>query len=245
MKKRYILLILIILVLGFYFISSIPQDPTVDISNAHILKENIKEIYNSGTKNFVKYHFVFDCDTVPVDSKLYCVFKVYDKNGKLLDKKSALVEPYRNDILIEGSYKNIKKIRYYIYQDKGDFKSLFDALGYNYLVYKNSTSKVVKDHTVFINTYEPVSTPSYTDYSSTSSYYDDDSYYYDSDYDSGSSYASEEVSGGSYVASKNSDKFHTSSCGHAERIKSGNRIYFSSRQDALDSGYSPCKHCDP
>lgn len=52
-------------------------------------------------------------------------------------------------------------------------------------------------------------------------------------------------SGGSYVASKNSDKFHYPSCSYADRIKSSNLITFSSRDDALSSGYSPCKVCCP
>ena len=52
-------------------------------------------------------------------------------------------------------------------------------------------------------------------------------------------------SGGSYVGSTNSDKFHSPSCGHAHRIKSGNMITFSSRQEAISAGYSPCKSCSP
>ena len=51
--------------------------------------------------------------------------------------------------------------------------------------------------------------------------------------------------GGSYVASANSDKFHYSSCGYASRIKSYNKITFSSRSDAISAGYSPCSRCHP
>ena len=58
-------------------------------------------------------------------------------------------------------------------------------------------------------------------------------------------YESEPVTRGTYVASANSDKFHTPYCGSAERIKDANRIYFSSREQALASGYSPCKKCNP
>lgn len=52
-------------------------------------------------------------------------------------------------------------------------------------------------------------------------------------------------SGGSYVGSANSNKFHYPSCRYVNNIKSGNLITFSSRDDAISSGYSPCKVCCP
>ena len=52
-------------------------------------------------------------------------------------------------------------------------------------------------------------------------------------------------SGGSYVGSVNSDKFHYPSCGQAQKIKSGNLVTFSSRDEALSRGYSPCSFCSP
>lgn len=52
-------------------------------------------------------------------------------------------------------------------------------------------------------------------------------------------------SGGSYVGSVNSNKFHYPSCGQAGKIKSGNLVTFSSREDAISRGYSPCKFCNP
>ena len=48
-----------------------------------------------------------------------------------------------------------------------------------------------------------------------------------------------------YVASKNSKKFHRPNCRWAVKIKSGNRIEFSTKQEALDKGYTPCKVCKP
>lgn len=50
---------------------------------------------------------------------------------------------------------------------------------------------------------------------------------------------------GTYVGSVNSDKFHYSSCSQANRIKEGNLVTFSSRDDAINSGYSPCGICHP
>ena len=50
---------------------------------------------------------------------------------------------------------------------------------------------------------------------------------------------------GSYVGSQNSDVFHYSSCASAKRIKSYNKITFSSRSNAIASGYRPCYRCHP
>ena len=48
-----------------------------------------------------------------------------------------------------------------------------------------------------------------------------------------------------YVASVNSNKFHESSCSQAHRIKDSNRITFSTRDEAINAGYSPCSICNP
>lgn len=48
-----------------------------------------------------------------------------------------------------------------------------------------------------------------------------------------------------YVASVNSDKFHEPSCSQAKRIKDSNKVTFSSRYEAINSGYSPCSICNP
>lgn len=48
-----------------------------------------------------------------------------------------------------------------------------------------------------------------------------------------------------YVASANSNKFHEPSCSQGKRIKDSNKITFSSRDDAINAGYSPCSICNP
>lgn len=48
-----------------------------------------------------------------------------------------------------------------------------------------------------------------------------------------------------YIASVKSRRFHRPSCSQAERISSENLIKFSSREEALDLGYSPCRICQP
>ena len=48
-----------------------------------------------------------------------------------------------------------------------------------------------------------------------------------------------------YVGSKNSDVYHYTWCHYVDRIKSGNKRYFSSSQAARAAGYRPCKVCKP
>ncbi len=50
---------------------------------------------------------------------------------------------------------------------------------------------------------------------------------------------------GDYVASINSDKFHFPSCSSASQISDENKIYFTSREEAVAAGYSPCGRCNP
>ena len=56
-------------------------------------------------------------------------------------------------------------------------------------------------------------------------------------YDSGTS--------DSYVGNSNSGKFHAPGCGDVNKMKPSNKVYFSSRDEAVSAGYSPCGHCHP
>ncbi len=48
-----------------------------------------------------------------------------------------------------------------------------------------------------------------------------------------------------YTGNKNSKKFHYPTCSSASEIKEINKTIFSSRDEAINSGYSPCKSCNP
>ena len=50
---------------------------------------------------------------------------------------------------------------------------------------------------------------------------------------------------GEYVASCNSDKFHRAGCTSAGKILEENRVWFSSAEEALSAGYTPCGRCKP
>lgn len=49
----------------------------------------------------------------------------------------------------------------------------------------------------------------------------------------------------SYVGNSNSGKFHAPGCSDVNKMKPSNKVYFSSRDEAISSGYSPCGHCHP
>lgn len=49
---------------------------------------------------------------------------------------------------------------------------------------------------------------------------------------------------GSFVASKNSDKYHLPWCSGAERIKESNKIWFGSKEEAETAGYTPAANCE-
>lgn len=59
----------------------------------------------------------------------------------------------------------------------------------------------------------------------------------------GSSYHSGTSS--SYVGNSETGKFHAPGCGDVDKMDPGNKVFFSSRDEAVNSGYSPCGHCHP
>ena len=48
-----------------------------------------------------------------------------------------------------------------------------------------------------------------------------------------------------YVGSRGSRRFHLETCSNGRKIKTRNRIYFSSRWEAFWAGYAPAKGCRP
>lgn len=50
---------------------------------------------------------------------------------------------------------------------------------------------------------------------------------------------------GSYVANANTGKFHVASCSSVSKMSEKNKVYFSSRDSAVNQGYVPCKRCNP
>lgn len=99
---------------------------------------------------------------------------------------------------------------------------------------------IIKDGNILFNITQPFNMNNYENYESNN--YTDD---LDDDELSNSDDLNNEYSGRTYVASIKSDKFHEPSCSQAKKIKDGNKITFSSRDEAINSGYSPCGYCYP
>lgn len=50
---------------------------------------------------------------------------------------------------------------------------------------------------------------------------------------------------GNYVGNSNTGKFHFASCTWVGKMNPSNKVYFDTRQDAINAGYIPCKVCRP
>lgn len=61
--------------------------------------------------------------------------------------------------------------------------------------------------------------------------------------DTGSSQSSSDS--GSYVGNANTGKFHVASCSSVSKMSEKNKVFFSSRDEAINQGYVPCKRCNP
>lgn len=48
-----------------------------------------------------------------------------------------------------------------------------------------------------------------------------------------------------YIGNKNSKIFHNPDCSSVAKTKDKNKVVFSTRKEATESGYSPCKTCNP
>ena len=63
--------------------------------------------------------------------------------------------------------------------------------------------------------------------------------------DSSSTDSSSSSGSGSYVGNANTGKFHVSSCSSVNKMSEKNKVFFSSRDEAINQGYVPCKRCNP
>lgn len=48
-----------------------------------------------------------------------------------------------------------------------------------------------------------------------------------------------------YVGNSKSRVFHRENCGSVSKMKENNKVFFSSRDKAFNSGYKPCQRCNP
>ena len=48
-----------------------------------------------------------------------------------------------------------------------------------------------------------------------------------------------------YVGNSSSGKFHYTDCRWGKRIRADHRVYFETRDEAIEAGYTPCQVCQP
>ncbi|WP_434133957.1 nuclease [Sporomusa sphaeroides] len=48
-----------------------------------------------------------------------------------------------------------------------------------------------------------------------------------------------------YIGASTTGKFHYTDCRWANKIRADHRVYFSSREEAVNAGYVACKVCKP
>lgn len=51
--------------------------------------------------------------------------------------------------------------------------------------------------------------------------------------------------GSDYIGNSNTGKFHYADCRWVQKMSENHKVYFESREDAIDAGYVPCKVCRP
>jgi methylphosphotriester-DNA--protein-cysteine methyltransferase len=47
------------------------------------------------------------------------------------------------------------------------------------------------------------------------------------------------------VGNSNTHKFHLASCRYVSKMNDANKVYFNTRQEAINAGYTPCQKCNP
>ena len=62
---------------------------------------------------------------------------------------------------------------------------------------------------------------------------------------SSSSDTSSSSGSGSYIGNANTGKFHVAGCNSVGKMSEKNKVFFSSREEAINQGYVPCKLCNP
>ena len=48
-----------------------------------------------------------------------------------------------------------------------------------------------------------------------------------------------------YIGNANSKKFHYADCSSVNKMNPANRVDFTTREEAVNAGYIPCKRCQP
>ena len=255
-NKRKILSLIVCCCIGWIVISSVmgaltPDknselfDQTNEGKDISLIKESTSGYaFYSSNKTVYQYDLKGVFKNIPADPDGFTVRGIFYDDGKVikedemdLDYYSYYTENSEPTSLVSiqtHDFENVTDVQVIIMNPDGEV--VFDET-YDYDMDKFDLSGL--DEKPEIDSNED--TDSTSDSSSSSD--DDSSSSSSSSYSSSSSSSSS--SGVTYVGSVNSDKFHYPSCSHAKRIKDSNKITFSSRDNAIAAGYSPCGVCKP
>lgn len=232
MNNKSLLAIIVILLIGiggYVYLTT----PSIDIDELYVDKHMETTKYESGKTDKDYYiYYSFYVNGITALDYISGEIIIYDKKGNYLFEDSF--DLYNGGPNVYEYTLNVEKS---VYKKIGSVELVLSTSDGNVLNYatthdiKNGGN--IKDYVDDVIDYTPEPRTSST--SSSSSSYSHDSSSYDTDNDVY----------GDYIGNSNTHKFHQSFCIWADNIKSGNQVSFSSRQEAIDSGYSPCGHCNP
>lgn len=154
----------------------------------------------------------------------------YSRDGSLLNHGNMVPKTVDN-----GGYIHVASAdSYRYYPDKAEI-NLYDE--HENLLDSVTVYLEITSGTQTFKSYDLYRDGDYTSSSYSSSYSSSSSGGHTTTYNSGTS--------DSYVGNSNTHKFHAPGCGDVNKMKPSNKVYFSSRDEAVSSGYSPCGHCHP
>lgn len=139
----------------------------------------------------------------------------YDVKIKVLDKKNKTIKTVKASIDHDGKY-NVP------------LKKVSKVKGAKLIVYNENGDKILSEFTKKIKVTKKVTKDKPAPKK-----------------ESTSTSSSSSSSGTTYWGSSKSGKFHYPSCEWGQKIYSGNKVVFHSREEAISAGYSPCQVCGP
>ena len=167
-----------------------------------------------------------------------------DNNDAILQIKQKMQQLgyFREGAELSSSYNSTMVERVMLFQQNnglpqtGEIDSAFLAALYGAMPISNGSISISSNTTRSNNTNSNTSKSSSSSTSSAKN---------TSSSKSSQSSSSSKSSSGSYIGNKNSKVFHYPSCSDVGRMKDKNKVYFSSRDEAVSRGYKSCGHCHP
>lgn len=202
----------------------------------------------------------FDCavNHYSDDTYMYDVFYNLENVSKSFENSEVITYFYSDDKVVlsdEVTYLSNNTTQSISYDDIRDYNIVYVSAFVHSDNFTNITHVkivMIKDDEIIFNTTMPFDMDNIEEVNLDDDSLDDDKLndgttlgFTDEDENLADDTVDTYSNGETYVGSSNSDKFHYPSCPHAKRIKDYNKVTFPSRDDAVNSGYSPCSVCNP